>query len=98
MPPLTLTLVTEPAPVPTPTPLMNRPAALIVPTPCAPPVGAPIWMPALLVSAVMSLFEPLAAAPRLVRAPEAVPLPVPPCATLSGVVRPVSDVMSLFAP
>ena len=71
---------------------------MIVPTPCAPPVGAPIWMPALLVRAVMSAFEPLAAAPRLLRAPEAVPLPVPPCATLSGVVRPVSEVMSLFAP
>ena len=92
------TLVTEPEPVPTPTPLMKRPVALIVPTPRAPSVGVPIWMPAALVSAVMSAFEPLAAAPRFVRAPPAVVEPVPPCATVRAVVRPVSDVMSLFAP
>ena len=92
------TLVTEPEPVPTPTPLMKRPVALMVPTPRAPSVGAPIWIPAAFVSAVMSAFEPLAAAPRLVRAPPAVVEPVPPCATVSAVVRPVIDVMSLLAP
>jgi len=92
------TLVTEPEPVPTPTPLMKRPVALRVPAPCAPAVGAPIWIPAALVSAVMSAFEPLAAAPRFVRAPPAVVEPVPPCATVKAVVRPVIDVMSEFAP
>lgn len=92
------TLVTEPEPVPTPTPLMKRPVALMVPTPCAPSVGAPICMPAALVKAVMSAFEPLAAALRFVRAPPAVVEPVPPCATDNAVVRPVSDVMSEFAP
>jgi hypothetical protein len=92
------TLVTEPEPVPTPTPLMKRPVALIVPAPCAPAVGAPIWMPAALVSAVMSALLPDAAAPRLVRAAPAVVAFVPPCATLSGVVRPDNDVMSELAP
>ena len=92
------TLVTEPEPVPTPTPLMKRPVALMVPAPCAPPVGAPNWMPAALVKAVMSAFEPLAAAPRFVRAPPAVVEPVPPCATVNAVVRPVIDVMSELAP
>ena len=51
-----------------------------------------------MVSAVMSAFDPLAAAPRLVRAAPAVVAFVPPCATLRGVVRPVKDVMSLLAP
>ena len=92
------TLVTEPEPVPTPTPLMKRPVALIVPAPCAPAVGAPIWMPAALVSAVMSALLPDAAAAMPERAVACVLPPVPPCATVSGVVRPVIDVMSEFAP
>ena len=72
------TLVTEPEPVPTPTPLMKRPVALIVPTPCAPPVGAPIWMPAAFVSAVMSALLPDAAAAIPARAVDCVVPPVPP--------------------
>ena len=98
VPPLKATLVTEPDPVPTPTPLMNRPVALIVPTPCAPPVGAPTRRPLAGFRDVMSVFAPLAAAPRLVRAPAAAVAPVPPCVTVRAVVRPVIDVMSLFAP
>jgi hypothetical protein len=92
------TLVTEPEPVPTPTPLMKRPVALIVPVPCAPPVGAPTCTPPEAVSAVMSLLLPDWAALRLERAPAAVVEPVPPCATVKAVVRPVIEVMSLFAP
>jgi len=92
------TLVTEPEPVPTPTPLMKRPVALIVPRPCAPAVGAPTRMPVAFVSAVMSPLLPDAAALRLVRAAAAVMAFVPPCATVSGVVRPVIDVMSELAP
>jgi len=41
---------------------------------------------------------PVAAAPRAVRAAAAVAPPVPPCAIDRAVVRPESDVMSLFAP
>ncbi len=46
----------------------------------------------------MSELAPLAAAPRALRAAEAVVEPVPPCATESAVVKPLSDVMSLLAP
>ena len=46
----------------------------------------------------MSPLAPEAAAPSEVRAAPAVVAAVPPCATLSGVVRPVSDVMSPLAP
>src|SRR5262245_13759424 len=46
----------------------------------------------------MSELAPLAAAPRLVRAPAAVAAPVPPCATEIGVRSPRSDVMSALAP
>ena len=47
---------------------------------------------------VRSVLAPLCAALRLVLAAAAVVALVPPCATLSGVVKPVSDVMSLLAP
>ena len=46
----------------------------------------------------MSLFAPLAAAPRLVLAAVLEVAPVPPWAMVSAVVRPERLVMSLFAP
>ena len=47
---------------------------------------------------MMNRFAPSVVAPKFVRAPEAVVAPDPPCATLSAVVNPVSEVMSELAP
>ena len=79
--PVPLTELTLPLPTPTATPLTNRPAALSVPEPLAPPVGAPTCNPAAGDNDVMSVFAPDAAALKFDRAAAAVVPPVPPLAT-----------------
>ena len=79
-----------------PAPLTAPLAESVVNDPVLPLIGVPVIAVAEI--GPVNVAPDSAAPPRLASAADAVAAPVPPCATVSAVVKPVSAVMLAFAP